>query len=344
MTQQTRKTETAIMRDQIQVLTIAEGFYQSSVLFALVKLSIFERIGEESKTLDELAAELDARPDTLLRLLNAGVMLKLLEAEDGSTFRLAPACRSVLLPSAGEHYIGNWIRLQDDFCFALSNLDKAILKSGPTIEPSTFLGADKQRTREYTWAMHNYASLRGKLLAYYLDTKGCKSLLDIGCGAGTYAFHLGMRNPSLQLYLLDLPEVLEVAKEVHARYPIENEVHYLPLDASRDEIPGSYDLILASNMLHSFGELERRKLIRRLHDLLTPGGSLVIQSQYLQEDRLGGRWPIYVDLNLLCTTKSGKNHTVEETRSWLEEAGFVKIEYCSMSVYDANSFLRGHKG
>ena len=343
MTQQTPKTDITIIRDQIEVLSIAEGFFQSSILFALLRLEIFEHINDGSKTLYDLAEELGTQPETLARLLNAGVMLKLLKTDDGLTYRVAPACRAVLLPSAGESYLGNWILLQGEFYSALSDLEKAILKSGPAIDPSIYLGADKERTRQYILAMHNYASLRGKEIAHYLDTSTCKTLLDLGCGPGTYAFHLGMRNPSLKLYLSDLPEILEVAKEVQTRYPIENEVHYLSLDAANDEIPGSYDMILASNMLHCFEKRVRSKLIERLYHAINPNGSLVVQAQYLQENRLGGRWAIYVDLNLLCTTKSGRNHTVMETRRWLEEAGFINIEYCPMSVYGVNSFLRGYK-
>jgi SAM-dependent methyltransferase len=134
-----------------------------------------------------------------------------------------------------------------------------------------------------------------------------------------------------------------LAKEVRARYPIENEIHYLPLDAARDDIPGSYDLILASNMLHCFDAPVRSQLLERLYQALNPGGSLVVQAQYLQDNRLGGRWAIYVDLNLLCTTERGQNHTAEETRRWLEEAGFIAIEYCSMSIYSANGYVRGYK-
>jgi 3-hydroxy-5-methyl-1-naphthoate 3-O-methyltransferase len=343
MTQSASTSDHRIIKDQIEVLSIAEGFFQSSVLFALLRLEIFERIGEGSKTLDELAAELDARPETLARLLNAGVMLKLLEVRDGSEYQLAPACRSVLLSSAGDNYLGYWIHLQDEFYSALSHLDQAILKSGPVIDPSVYLGADRNRTRQYTLAMHNYASLRGKELAHYLDTSSCQTFLDLGCGAGTYAFHLGAKNPDLRLYLSDLPEVLEVAREIQANHPINNEVHYLPLDAATDEIPGSYDMILISNMLHCFDEKARTRLIDRLYRATNPGGSLVVQAQYLKEDRLGGRWAIYVDLNLLCTTRNGRNHTVEETRGWLEKAGFTKIEYCPMSIYGANSFVRAFK-
>ena len=322
---------------------MAEGFFQSSVLFALLKLSIFERIGEGSMTAQELAAHLSVRTDTLVRLLNAGVVLKLLETTDGLSFRVASLCRSVLLPSAGENYLGNWILNLDYFRLALSKLDKAVLKSEPTVDPSRHLGNDKDRTRQFTFAMHNYASLRGRELAHFLDTTKCETLLDLGCGPGTYAFHLGMRNPRLQLYLLDFPETLEVTREIQARYPLENKVSYLPQDVLRDEIPGAYDLILVSNTLHMLGEQASRTLIRRLYKSVKPGGSLVIQAQFLRDDRRGGRWPIMLDLIQLCITSEGRNHSVQETRMWLEEAGFTDIEFNSMSLLNTNSFLRGYR-
>ena len=100
---------------------IADGFFRSGVMFALLKLRIFERIGEgEGKSVKELAAEVHARPDALARLLESGVLLKVLEKDDKANYRVAPMCRSVLLPSAGENYLGDWIRNLDFFRQALS--------------------------------------------------------------------------------------------------------------------------------------------------------------------------------------------------------------------------------
>jgi SAM-dependent methyltransferase len=343
MSQQALIPKRVVRRNEIEVLSLAESFFESSILFALLKLKVFERIGEGTKTLNELAVAMDARPETLVRLLNAGVCLQLLESQDGLNFSLAPVCRAVLLPSADEHYLGNWIRNMDYFRAALSKVDEAILKSGPTIDPSTHLGGDEESTQEFVLAMHNYALLHGEELAHFLDTTVCKSLLDLGCGPGTYAFHLGMHNPGLKLYLLDRPEVLEFAAGIQTRYPLKNEIHYLPLDAMKDRIPGSYDMILVSNMLHMLGEEENRTLINRLHRSVNQGGSLVIQARYLQDDRLGGRSAIFLDLLQLCITPNGRNHSVAETRRWLEEAGFINIEYCSMTLFNPNSFLRGYR-
>jgi SAM-dependent methyltransferase len=334
--------DTKTIKDQIEVLSVAEGFLQSSVLFALLKLRVFELIGESSMPLDDLASKLNARPDTLSRLLNAGVVLKLLESRDGVSYRVGRAYRSTLLPSAGENYLGDWIRNLDYLRVAVSKLDEAVLNSAPTVD-APHSGADLEETRGFALAMHNYASLRGAELAHFLDTTGCKTLLDLGCGPGTYAFHLGMQNPTLELFLLDVPEVLNVAMEIQTRYSLSNKTNYLPMDAMKNEIPGTYDLILVSNTLHMLGEQGSRDLLQRLYKSTNPGGSIVIQAQYMRDDRLGGRWPILLDLLQLCNTSTGRNHTAGETKQWLEDAGFSNTEYRRMSIYNTNSFLRAYK-
>jgi SAM-dependent methyltransferase len=331
------------IRDQVTVLQVAEGFYQSSVMFALLKLQIFERIGDGSKTTKELAAEIGAESAALVRLLNAGLVLQLLESKDGKSYSVAAKCRSVLLPSAGENYLGNWIRNLEYFCKALSKLDEAVLNSKPTVEPSAYVGGDKATTREFELAMHNYAAMRGKELAHYLDIRQSKSLLDVGSGPGTYSFHLGMANPQMQLNLLDTAAVLEVAREVETRYPLKNEIRYIPCDAVNEEIPGTYDTVLVSNMLHMLGDSGCRAMVKKLYKNVKLGGSLVIQAQYLLDNRMGGRWPVMLDLTLLCVTHEGRNHSISETKGWMEKAGFSRVEHRSMSLGNTNSFVRGYK-
>lgn len=331
------------MRSRVDVLNLADSFFQSSILFALAKLRIFELIGDEGETLDRLANKLGARPDTLARLLNAGVVLKLLDKQDELTYRVSHMSRCALLPSAGEAYLGDYIRTLSYFNVALTKLDEAVLKSGPTIDPLTHLGADREQTREFMLAMHNYAAASGKELAHYLGTTDCKSLLDLGCGPGTFAFSLGINNPQLQLNLLDFPEVLKIAEEVRLRYALKNEIRYIAADALRDEITGAYDIILISNMLHQLGHEASSALIERLYRSVNPGGSLVVQARYLKEDRTGERVPVFLDLLELCITSAGKNHSVGETTHWLEEAGFSNIQFCAMSLFNENSFLRGYK-
>jgi SAM-dependent methyltransferase len=327
------------IREQINMLGMAEGFFQSNVLFALLKLDVFERIGRSSRSLDELAAVVSVPVNRLRRLLNAGVAIGLLATEDGMRYSLSRSSSAVLLRSAGDAYLGDWIRM-------LANIQQRVTKLQETdfgYRRASNDSSPNDERREFTLAMHDYAVLRGNELARYLDTSACSTLLDVGCGSGDYAFQLGEANPQLHLHLLDAPDVLAVAHEIQEQYALRNQVTYLPSDVVLEDIPGQYDLVLVSNTLHMLGPSESQKLIRRLHSRINAGGCLVIQAQYLRDDRLGDRWPLMLDLLMLCLTPQGENHSVEETKNWLAAAGFVNIQYRPMSLWNTNSLVLGFR-
>ena len=338
------RSEIALIRDQIKLLDIAQGFFQSQILFALQKMRVFELLDGTEKTVTDLAASTSARPDYLRRLLVAGRMLRLLEWRGDDRYALTPLSQALLAPSMGENFLGNWVRWLEYLSVPFDRLADTVLNGKPA-EALGHLGGDAGDTREFTLAMHNYATLRGRELARVLDTRGYRSLLDLGCGPGTYAFNLGLRNPELTLHLLDLPPILEVAKEVRQRYTLTNEVHFLPLDVSAGEIPGRYDLVLVSNILQMLGERASRELIAKVYRCTGPGGSLVIQGQYMPDPEtvVPERWPVIVDLLQLCMTPEGRNHTMAETAEWIESAGFTDVEQRPMSLLNANSYVQGYK-
>jgi len=326
------------LRRQVELFRLAEGFLASSVLFALVKLRVFEHLGDQTLSAREIARRTGAEPGALARLLNAGVAVKLLECDDGS-FRVSDDWAPYLASESGARYLGHWFRFQDYWYRAFAGLETAVREGRPTADYVAALCDD----RDLTLAMHDHARLRGRELAHALDLAGCESLLDVGCGPGSYAFEIGAVHPRLRLCLADRPEVLDVAREIAERYDAAGRVRYHPLDLTRDALPGTHDVVLVSNALHVLGESASRELLRRLHAAVKPGGSLVIQAQYLDDDRRGARWPVLLDLALLCTTSDGRNHTVAQTREWMEQAGFVRIEHRALGVLNPNSYLRGYR-
>lgn len=329
--------------DVVQVLSAADGFFPSSVLFALMRLGVLEQLAGGSATADEVAARLDAKPETVVRLLNAGVMLNILECRDGGAFAVADAYRSMLVPDSGPFFMGDWVLNLEYFRDALSRLDQSVLTSAPQATFVDDAKGEREHTRVFIKAMHNYALFAGRELAGHLDTAGCGSLLEIGAGPGTYSFHLAEANPELRLTLADLPEVLEITREIEASFRIAQPVEYLGVDLRTDTVKGGYDLVLLSNTLHMLGEEASRKLLASVYPLVNEGGSVVVQAQFLDEDRRGPRWPVLLDLLQLCITETGRNHTVAETRTWLEDAGFRDARHSAMSPDNVNSFVRAWK-
>ncbi len=331
------KSHKANVTEQIALLGLVQGFLPASVLFALQRLRIFELIGERERTATELAYEIGSEADNLTRLLNAGVVLGLLETPTHDRYAIPANYQKLLLPSDEPGFIGNWIDFMQNWYVQFADLDRAVLNGGST----NMYSHDQAIIRQNTLAMHNFASLRGRELIDHVDASSYRSMLDVCCGPGTYSFEFGLKYPHLVLNLLDLAPVLDVTQEVGSRYTIGNEIHYQPTDLDSEPIAGTYDLILVSNALQAFNQNKIESLLAQVYEATNPGGSVIIQAQFLAEDRLGPRWPVFVDLGCLFFTPGGANHSTADAKRWLTEAGFVEVQEHRMSRFNANSYVRG---
>ena len=331
------------IREQIAILSKVEGFFEASVMFALLRLYLFEALEHRAHSISELSRKTRADAGRLGRLLRCAATMGFLESREGEHFTLSKPARVVLLKSSPEYYLGDWLHFLHTLYRVFGQLDEAVLAGHPVLDLARELEAKPGAARSFNRAMDTYARLRGRELADYLDLDGATSLLDLGCGPGTYAYHLAVRNPRLELYLADLPAVIEETSRLGQWADLQNPIQYLPLDLLQEELPGSYEVILISNTLHMLGHEASRKLMSRLFSRVKPGGSLVVQAQFLGTGGLGLRWPAILDLIMLCGSQRGENHTVEETSVWLREAGFRETEHCPLSLLNTNSYVRAYK-
>jgi cyclopropane fatty-acyl-phospholipid synthase-like methyltransferase len=163
-------------------------------------------------------------------------------------------------------------------------------------------------------------------IAAQLSLKGAKSLLDLGGGPGTYAMAFLGRNPGLRATVCDRPAALEVAKEIAGTHKAGPRLSYLPLDLLSENIPGSYDVIWYSNVLHIYSPEQNQSVFQRVRAALNPGGRLLIQDAFLHDRE--GLHPEDASLfavSMLLFTETGDTYSVAETTGWLREAGFDAV-------------------
>ena len=105
----------------------------------------------------------------------------------------------------------------------------------------------------------------------YLRPRAGDRILDVGCGPAEVLAHL----PEVDYLGLDLSADYIAAAE--ARFGGRGRFACAPLDEARiDEIgPGSFDLVLASGLLHHLDDREARAFLELAHGALRPGGRLI---------------------------------------------------------------------
>ena len=337
--------KTIALRDiqkQVATLQVAERFFDSVVTFALFEVGIFRELATGPKTFEQLQGRIDGDAESLRATLDAAVALEVLQSEEGRY-----AAGEALLDSLGREdspaYLGEWVALLHALAMPLLHLGDEI-REGST--PGTLLedtNGDNLPAKRMTRAMDAYARTRGIEIADRLDFSATRRLLDLGCGPGTYSLAIVERNPQVQATLLDLPGPIAEARRIVEQRGMSDRVSFVARDAMEYTPDEPFDTVLLSNTLHMIGPEGSRALLTHCHGMICPGGRIIVQAQYLNDDRTSPRWPTLLNLIQRVATPHGRNHAIGETGEWLKEAGFAGVEFVRFSAWNVCSCLIGTK-
>jgi len=292
------------------------------ILIAALELDLFTTVGTGSWTISDLAKALNVSErglNILCRNLAAVGMLRkrgvrYTNSQLGSTALNAhhPAYRGGYLRLLRSHW-NDWLRLPES------------VRSGGPIDQDVPDTEDFRR--QFTWAMHHRTLELAPAIASQIRLSRAKTLLDLGGGPGTYAMAFLAKNPMLHATVCDREAALEVAKEIAGTQRARRRLSYLPCDFVKEPIPGIYDVVWYSNVLHLYSPEENQAIFQRVLASLAPGGRLIIQDAFLHDQE--GLYPLEASVfavSMLLFTQGGDTYSVAETGKWLKRAGFAGIK------------------
>lgn len=312
-----------------RIVEMASAFYDSCVLFAASDLGIFKKLAELGEAdLETIASAcgLDRRCGRLL--LDACVALGLCEKR-GGRYRNSPESAFFLVPGSPADLSGA-IRYNRDVYPAWGRLSETARTGKPVDRPELHLGSDKERTRTFVLAMHHRALGIGQAIVPLLNLSGCKKILDVGGGPGTYSTLIARVFPSVECTVLDLPEVVKIAAELVAQAGMAGRVKLLAGDYHHLAFPTGNDAVLFFGVLHQEGEAVIRELLRRAHAALLPGGRVFVLDMMTDSSRTHPKFSALFGLNMALTTEHGSVFSDEDLACWMTEAGFSDFSYQSL--------------
>jgi 2-polyprenyl-3-methyl-5-hydroxy-6-metoxy-1,4-benzoquinol methylase len=302
------------LKQQFQTLRqMSGGFRASRVILTANNLEIFEH-AKTPKTAVTLAERIKADPRATEILLDAVTALGLLK-KSGSKYTNTPLARTFLIKES-PWYQGDMLRHSDHLWKNWSNLDE-VVRTG---QPKRAEGRDYE---VFIRAMHNNAVLRAPAIINAIDLKGVIRAIDLGGGPGTYSMELARKKISVTLF--DMPEAIEVAKQILAKSKTKN-VYPVAGDFHTDDIGKGYDLVFISQILHSLSADDSLGLLKKAFAALNPGGRVAIHEFTLAEDRAHPAPGALFSINMLVNTAGGRCYTPKELRAWLIKAGFKNVK------------------
>jgi len=298
----------------------AYAFRLPRILLTALDLDLFTVMGEHVWKIPTLAKTVlvsERGLEILLRnLASVGLVKK--EGERYSSRGFGQKFLNLTSP----HYRGAYLKLIQQQWEDWGQLTQAV-RTGKPLKSSGPDNSDDRRS--FTWAMHHRSIEAAQQVAYQLKLDKAKSFLDVGGGPGTYALAFLANNPQLRGTIWDRDPAIDVAKEIAQSTKEKDRLEFRVGDFLKDPVPGTYDVMWLSNIIHIYSPQENLKLFRKLRRSLNPGGQLFIQDTFLLDAK--GLYPAETNLfavTMLLFTETGNTYPAKEAREWLKTAGFEK--------------------
>jgi 16S rRNA G1207 methylase RsmC len=303
------------------LLQLSGSYWQTFTLHAGVKLDLFTILGDRKMTGKQIAESAKTDQRATIMLLNALSAMDLV-IKNGEQYSAVESAQTFLNKNS-EQYIGYMIMHHHHLSSSWSDLDQAVRTGDPVRKRAAF--NDDQWREAFLMGMYTLASLQAPELVKQIDLAGYRSLLDLGGGPGTYAIHFCRHNPQLKAVVFDLPGTRPFAEKTIARYQLSDRIQYSAGNFVDEDIPGKYDVIWMSHILHGEDEQTCRRIVRKAAAALAPSGKLVIHDFILANSMDGPLFAALFSLNMLIGTPGGQSYSESRIMQWLIDAGLDKI-------------------
>ncbi len=297
-------------------------FRLSRVIATAMDLDLFTHMGRRLWTPKSLARTLKASErgiEILLRNLKTAGLL----TQRGTSYRAEKLGRTFLNRNSPD-YQGAYLELVHRQWEDWARLTDSV-RTGKPVESDG--QDDPEYRRSFTWAMHQRSRRPAKEVAAQLDLTNAETLLDVGGGPGTYALEFLKNNSTLRAGIWDRQPALEVAREIAQPLRHGKRLSCYPGDLFENPVPGTFDVMWVSNVLHIFSPAENKTLFKKLKRALNPGGRILIQDTFLMNKP--GYDALETNLfavTMLLFTPTGNTYDVRDVQQWLKTSGLKKTK------------------
>jgi hypothetical protein len=321
------------MSNHERVVDIILGRWKSQILYAGVKLGIFDAIDTVPKHSSEIARELGLDFSLSYRLLRALASIGFLNERDDRSFSITPlgelvrkdhpqTLRGIILLEEGPEHYAIWKHLisivkdgkQDGFIreFGLRIFD--------------YLSQNPGYAEVFNHAMSSYSAIHTRWVLEALksyDFSEIQSLCDIGGGHGHLICNILREHPRLKGMVLELESTIKNKELLWAeKMGLADRCNYLAGNMFR-EVPSS-DAYIMKMILHDWNDEECVKILSNIQKASPAGGRVLIIEHVVP----GPETPHFsklFDIHMMCAL-TGRERTEKEYAALLEKAGLQYVQ------------------
>jgi 2-polyprenyl-3-methyl-5-hydroxy-6-metoxy-1,4-benzoquinol methylase len=301
---------------------------KTAALKAGIELDVFTAVGEGADTAAELAKRCQSTERGIRTLCDYLTIIGFLTKQD-QKYALAPDA-AIFLDRRSPAYVGSiaGFLTTPEMLDRFKDLTAVVRKGGSleddkgTTEPNNPIWIEFARSM----APMQRPVAEGVATAVNADAGEKRKVLDIAAGHGMYGVTIARRNPNAEIFAVDWPSVLEVAKENARAAKVESRYHTIPGNAFEVDFGSGYDLVLLTGFLHHFDPPTIEKLLRKIHAALARNGQVVTVEFVPNDDRVTPATAAGFSLIMLASTRAGDSYPMAEYDRMFRNAGFSSNE------------------
>ncbi len=305
----------------------ANAFQKTEALRSAIELELFTAIAEGKQTSEDLAPRCKASVRGI-RILCDFLVVNGFLTKEGNRYRLTRDS-FVFLDQRSPAYLGGALRFLNmpKTMETYKHLTEIVRKGG-TVSEQHSLTPENPMWVEFARGMAPMMTMPAELLAKMLKAEGGRKwkVLSLAVGHGLYDIAVARHNPNAEVWAVDWPNVLEVARENATKAGVAARYHTIPGSAFDVEYGQDYDLALIVNFLHHFDPSACENLLRKVQKALKPGARAVLLEFVPNEDRVSPPIPATFSLIMLAGTPGGDAYTFKEFQQMLQKSGFSRSE------------------
>ena len=304
------------------------SYQRTAAVKAAIELDVFSAIGEGNATAGEIAASRGAS-ERGVRILCDFLVITGLLTKEGGRYRLTQDS-ALFLDSRSPAYMGGAIEfiLAPSLVAGFEDLASAVRNGGTAMPEGGTVSPENPVWVKFARAMAPMMAMPAQIIAgMSADLSGRKiKVLDIAAGHGLFGIAFARQFPEAEVFALDWPAVLEVAKENALAAGVADRYRVIEGSAFDADFGSGYDVVLLTNFLHHFDPPTCETLLRKVRSALKEGGRALTLEFVPDEDRVSPPVPASFSLTMLAGTPGGDAYTFPELERMFSNAGFARSE------------------
>ena len=308
-----------------QLIQTGTAFWASQMLLVAAQLELADRLGDGSKTSDQLANQLGMNAPAFYRFLRSLAGMGVLTEVDSRTFALTPlgealrkgapgSARATILTLAGPIGRQAWDRLRYSLETGKPGLNEALGR--PLFE---YLAEHSEEASLFSETMVGFHGAEPPAVAAAYDFNAFGSIVDVGGATGNMLVHILQRHARARGILFDLPHVVAEAPAFLASQGMADRVS-IASGSFFETVPAGHDAYVLSHIIHDWDEDQCQTILRNCRKVIDRNGRLLIVEMVLPEGDTPHPGKM-LDMMMLVAP-GGQERTPSEYGTILSRAGF----------------------